>query len=214
MDSKAIDQLSPLAADLREQNPDRYLATLFAPPAHRESLFALHAFDNELARMQTLVTEPMAGLIRLQWWQDVIDAFGRGETAAHPVVQGLARAVEEDGLDPAYLQRAIDGRRSLFLADPPSNRQAFEHFLLDIGGSITCAAASLLGANQPETLGIAERVGAVCAAHEQRRHAERSTPDRRAWLQPAWFDEREESGERPIAPVQTDVHRLGARRAC
>ena len=77
MNAEAIEQLSPLAKDLRAQNPDRYLATLFAPAACRSSLIALFAFDHEIARAQWNMREPMAGLIRLQWWQDVIDGFSQ-----------------------------------------------------------------------------------------------------------------------------------------
>ena len=205
MSAKAIDQLSPLASDLREQNPDRYLATLFAPPARRASLFALYAFDNELARVQSVVTEPVAGLIRLQWWQDVIDGFGRDATVAHPVVQGLKHAVAQGGLDRAYLQRALEGRRKPFLDDLPWDERAFEQFLLDIGGSISCAAASLLGAREKTTLAIAGRVGLVGAALELLRHLERSTPDRQAWLQPTWLKGQDESSERPDAPVSAKL---------
>lgn len=201
MNQKAIDRISPLAADLRVQNPDRYLATLFAPPARREALFALYAFDSELARMQEIVKEPMAGLIRLQWWQDVIDGFGRGETVAHPVAKGLERAVTEDGLDPAYLRRAIDGRRKPFEDDLAPDPEAFERYLLDIGGSVSCAAASLLGADQQETLAAADRVGLVGAAWEKLRFLETQTPDRRAWLPLAWR-EGEDAGDWPTAAAR------------
>ena len=110
MSLEVSDHLSPLAEDVRARNPDRYIATLFAPPACRDALFALYAFDHELSRIQTTVREPMAGLIRLQWWQDVIQGVEQGQTVAHPVVEGLRRAVVDDGLDSACLRRAIDGR--------------------------------------------------------------------------------------------------------
>lgn len=166
MRSDSIEQLSPLAGDVRAQNPDRYLATLFAPPERRDFLFALYAFDHEIARVQAVVHEPMAGLIRFQWWDDVIDGFERGDKVAHPVVLALQRAVTEGGLDPTQLKRAIDGRRRLFEQEQPSGREFYQHHLVEIGGSITCAAVRLLGGNGPETLAVANRVGAVSAAWE------------------------------------------------
>ena len=182
MEADAIDTVSPLAADLRQHNPDRYIATLFAPVARRESLIALYAFDHELARVQAIVTEPMAGLIRLQWWQDVIDGFGQGKAVAHPVASGLQRAIEQDGLDPSHLQRAINGRRQPFEDDRAWDRLALERYLLDIGGSITCAAAELLGSDDKNVLAVADRVGLVDAAWEQLHFLEMSPPDRKAWL--------------------------------
>ena len=54
-------------ADLvREQNKDRFLSSLFAPGDGRLYLFALYAFDIETSRVRDLVSDPMAGNIRLQ----------------------------------------------------------------------------------------------------------------------------------------------------
>ena len=63
-------ELSYCAALVREHDPDRYLATLFAPAYAREELFVLYAFDHEIGQVRRVVSEPMAGLVRLQWWRD------------------------------------------------------------------------------------------------------------------------------------------------
>ena len=60
------------AALVREADRDRYLATLFAPAEHRDALFALYAFNVEIARVRELAREPMPGEIRLQWWREVL----------------------------------------------------------------------------------------------------------------------------------------------
>lgn len=192
MNAEAIEQLSPLARDLRAENPDRYLATLFAPPARRSAMIALYAFDHEIARAQWIVREPMAGLIRLQWWQDVIEGFSSGKAVAHPVVQALQRAVTEDGLDKACLERAIEARRRPLEDDELPDLQIFERYLLDIGGAISCAAARLLGSNKLEVMAIADRVGLVVAALEQLRFLQISTSDRKVWLPTEWVDEESE----------------------
>jgi phytoene synthase len=44
------------AALVREHDPDRYLATLFAPADAREPLFTLYAFDHEIARVRRVVS--------------------------------------------------------------------------------------------------------------------------------------------------------------
>ena len=75
---------------MREADRDRYLASLFAPAGPRDALFALYAFNVEIARVRELAREPMPGEIRLQWWREVLAgeresearrASGRGGTA-------------------------------------------------------------------------------------------------------------------------------------
>src|SRR3546814_13116142 len=61
------DLLSPCGALVERHDPDRYLASLFAPEAQREDLFALYAFNYEVAKTAEVVSEPMIGQIRLQW---------------------------------------------------------------------------------------------------------------------------------------------------
>ena len=186
MNAGAIDQLSPLAADLRAQNPDRYLAALFAPPARRNALIALYAFDHEIARARWTLKEPMAGLIRLQWWQDVIDGFSEDRTVAHPVVQELQRAVTEVGLNKSYLERALEARRRPLEDDKPPTAEDLKRHLHDVGGSISCAAAELLGGRQPDVLAIVNRVGLVGAALEHCRFLQSLAPGSNVWLPEEW----------------------------
>ena len=66
------------AALVREADRDRYLATLFAPAEQRDALFALYAFNVEIARVRELAREPMPGEIRLQWWREALVRRARG----------------------------------------------------------------------------------------------------------------------------------------
>ena len=74
---------------VRTADKDRFLRTLFAPAEHRGALFALYAFNVEVARVREAAREPLAGEIRLQWWRDVLAGEGRGEVAANPVAAAL-----------------------------------------------------------------------------------------------------------------------------
>ena len=49
---------------VRAADKDRYLAALFAPAQRRGGLFALYAFNVEVARVRELVHNPPAGEIR------------------------------------------------------------------------------------------------------------------------------------------------------
>jgi phytoene synthase len=61
--------LSAVAELVRRHDRDRYMTALFAPAARREALFALYAFNYEIARVREAVTQPTLGQIRLQWWR-------------------------------------------------------------------------------------------------------------------------------------------------
>ena len=71
-----MDSFDHCEALVRAADKDRYLATLFAPERCRRALFALYAFNVEVARIRELAREPMPGEIRLQWWRDVFSSGG------------------------------------------------------------------------------------------------------------------------------------------
>src|SRR5208282_2178696 len=75
--SRRADRLSPVAALVRRHDRDRFQTALFAPAARREALFALYAFNCEIARVRERVTQPTLGQIRLQWWREAIETAYR-----------------------------------------------------------------------------------------------------------------------------------------
>jgi len=121
---------------VREHDKDRFLSGLFAPGERRPYLYALYAFDLEIARVKRLVHEPMAGIIRLQWWYEAFAGLRESEARAHPVVVALRAAMEATGLDSALLLKAVGGRQDELAGDPPVGATA----------AIFLAAAHVLGA--------------------------------------------------------------------
>src|SRR6202171_595319 len=103
---------------VREQDRDRYLASLFAPANRRPHLHALYAFDIEVARIGHVVREALAGEIRLQWWREALAGRVPGEVAAHPVASALMDTIAQCGLPTDPLDRLIDAR-ALALHDDP-----------------------------------------------------------------------------------------------
>jgi phytoene synthase len=103
---------------VRTGDKNRFLATLFAPQKYRRALYALYAFNLEVARTRELAREPMPGEIRLQWWRDVLGGAGRGEIDAHPVAAALRDVVVRYRLPPKILLELIDAR-SFDLYDEP-----------------------------------------------------------------------------------------------
>src|SRR5580692_10092833 len=120
--SARTDRLSPVAALVRRHDRDRYQTVLFAPAARREALFALYAFNYEVARVREIVREPMLGQIRLQWWREVIDvAYGGGQVRHHEVAEPLTATIREYGLNRAYFDRLIDTREHDLSDESPAD---------------------------------------------------------------------------------------------
>ena len=92
----------------REHEIDSYLGALFAPEPKRQDLWALQAFTAELARIPALVSEPMLGEIRLQWWREALEGLFAGKTAPHPVIEALAEALTRTPFSAAPFERLID----------------------------------------------------------------------------------------------------------
>ena len=68
-----------LLAETKRRDPDRYLCALFAPADRRDSVLALVLFNDELARILKVVTQPMTGLIRLRLLET---SYGVGVTVS------------------------------------------------------------------------------------------------------------------------------------
>jgi phytoene synthase len=103
---------------VREADRDRFLATLFAPADHRPTLFALYAFNSEIARVRDAAREPMPGEIRLQWWREVVSGERMEEARAHPVAAALLETMERHGLSAQPLAELIDAHTFDLYDDP------------------------------------------------------------------------------------------------
>lgn len=135
----------PIATLVREADFDAYASALFAPAEARPHLLALYAFDVELARIRDLVSEPMPGEIRLQWWRDAVADPQRADAAAHPIARALQGAVSYGRLPGHALQDLIDARADDLYDDPAPSVAALEA-RLGASVSATLRLASLIAA--------------------------------------------------------------------
>lgn len=92
--------MSYIADQVRVGDHDRYLCALFAPPAVREDLFALLAFNVEVAKVRESVTEHLIGRMKHQWWRDLVATIYEGPAVpkGNPVVESLAQIIARHSL--------------------------------------------------------------------------------------------------------------------
>jgi phytoene synthase len=94
----------------RDADPDRAIATLFAPAETRADLFALFAFNAELARIADQVSEPGLGAIRLQWWREAIERAASGDVTGNPVADAFGEVLARRTLSRERIAGLIDAR--------------------------------------------------------------------------------------------------------
>ncbi len=136
------------AALVREADRDRYLATLFAPAQQRDALFALYAFNVEIARVRELAREPLPGEIRLQWWREALSGERDGEAAAHPVAAALRETLARYGLASDRLIDLIDARTFDLYDEPMATVSDLELYGIRTQSPLFAMAAEILGARR------------------------------------------------------------------
>ncbi|MES2294497.1 MAG: squalene/phytoene synthase family protein [Pseudomonadota bacterium] len=134
-----------LAQTVRAADPDRYFATLFAPPQHRPYLYALYAFNNEVARVAETVREPMLGAIKLEWWRETAEGAASGAPRNHDVARGLAALFADRQISLAALEAIVAARAFDSSAEHFADFVALEAYLDATGGALMRLAAQILG---------------------------------------------------------------------
>jgi NADH dehydrogenase [ubiquinone] 1 alpha subcomplex assembly factor 6 len=136
------DQVFHLAEEVRRHDWDRFMCALFAPAVRRDDLYVLLAFNLEIAKTREVVSEPLIGEMRLQWWRDVIDKIytsGPEPVAGHYVLEHLPGLVHKLGLSRHWFDALVDARQT----DLDNEPFADLHALIDYADA-TSASLNML----------------------------------------------------------------------
>jgi len=156
-------------------DPDRFAASMAAPVAARQVLFAFYAFNIEVSRAPWVTEETMIAEMRLQWWRDALEEIrSRGVVRRHEVVTPLAEVLDSEGA--ALLDRLVAARRWDIYRDPFEDMAHFRAYIEDTSSNLMLAIARALGGSTevPEmplrdagrALGIANWLRAVPALEQ------------------------------------------------
>jgi 15-cis-phytoene synthase len=129
---------------VRQWDKDRYLSALLAADDKRTHLFALYAFDAEIARIRTLVSEPQIGEIRMQWWVDTLDAIANGGKIDHPIALQLSTTINTHSLPIQHLSKLIEARRAELYADKFPDLFSLESYIAETDAVVMQCAAMIL----------------------------------------------------------------------
>jgi len=139
------DALSYCAELVRNADRDRFIATLFAPAHSRDALYALYAFNVEIAQVRDRAREAAAGEIRLQWWREVLQGERHDEAMASPVAASLLNAIERHRLPVNAMLELLEARRFDLYDEPMLTVAALEDYALKTASAVIAMAAQILG---------------------------------------------------------------------
>jgi len=151
--------LSQNAVTVRRHDRDRFGTVLFAPPDRREDLFALYAFNQEVAQLRDRVSEPLLGRIRLQWWRDGLDQLFAGQSIAHPAASGLGEAIARHHLPGEPFRCLLDARERDLLGTPLDDIDDLRRYAEATAGTLGELAMRILGETAEPSLSAARQVG-------------------------------------------------------
>jgi phytoene/squalene synthetase len=138
------DDLTSCAQLVQQADPDRFLAVMAAPPASRPVLFALYAFNVELARAPWASQESMIAEMRVQWWRDIGAEISQGgpvrrHNVATPLGRLRAQALAH------HIEPMAEARRWDIYCDPFEDEAGLDHYIDATSGSLMWMAAASLG---------------------------------------------------------------------
>ncbi|RVU39248.1 squalene/phytoene synthase family protein [Hwanghaeella grinnelliae] len=149
------------------EDRERFLSAMTAPPDRREALFALYAFNHEISKTAGVVSEPMLGQIRLQWWREAIEECYAGTPRRHAVVTALADVIQDVDPTRSLFEALIEGREQDLDFHPPGTVVDLERYADLTSGRLTELALELCLAGQDGASGdlrqAARKIGTAWA---------------------------------------------------
>lgn len=154
--------LSYCAQQVRLYDRHRFAQAMLAPATGRDPLLVLYAFNLEIAKVREVVSEPLLGQMRLQWWRDAIEAMAQGAAPPrHAVAEPLAELIHRHALPTGLLQQMVDARDLDLSGQPPAGMPDLEAYAEATAGNLAQLSLHLLDAATPPALNAALHVGAA-----------------------------------------------------
>lgn len=211
--------MSGLLARLERGDPDRFLAVMAAPPAAREPLATLYAFNLEIARAPWVAREPLVARMRLQFWREVVAEADKPR--AHEVAGPLAALIAGRALPVALFEAMIEAREAETEGAHLADAAALRAYVAGSSGALMALAVRVLGGAADEVArgygaaqGMANYLMAVPAIRGAGRRALPAGVDLRALAATALADlaharTRRAAVARPARPALLAAWRAG-----
>ncbi len=162
-------QQAELAKTIKRVDPDRYRAALLAEKTTCDQLLCLYGFHYELAKIPELVSEPMLGAIRYQWWRDCIDEIYTDKPVRrHEVATPLADMLRGGDVPRFWIDRLIDGRARDIDPRPFEDIDAARQYCANTSGQLMQIALKLVSDEDSEDVLLGQAWGLTGLARSYR----------------------------------------------
>ncbi len=180
--------ISYCAAQLKLLDRDRYTICATTEQGARRALYALYAFNLEVAKIREIVSEPMLGQIRLQWWRDAIEGIYQGTPRDHAVVTALADTIGRCHPSRARFDQLIDMREFDMEDRQPETLDELLAYVAATSGGLSCLTLEVLGADDSQILEKGRHAGIAWALNGLLRSIPFHAAQRRCYLPKALTD--------------------------
>jgi len=120
---------------VRAEDRERYLTALFAPRAYQRSIWAVLAFNQEVAKIRENVSEDALGEIRIQWWYEALEDILSGNVRHQPVVAELGYLNDKESLW-GLLNETLKARQLEMFSGGAADMAALENYAVGLGGGV------------------------------------------------------------------------------
>ncbi len=136
-----------LFAELLRLDRERGWLALLAPPAGRAVIAALFGLDAALGRNALDIREPMAGLVRFQWWREALEAASdeRSGRTPHPFLEPLAGPLRVERVSLEGLADLLEAHEAVFEARCLPHPDDAQRFADRTGARVHAYAMMIIG---------------------------------------------------------------------
>ncbi|XP_072881760.1 NADH dehydrogenase (ubiquinone) complex I, assembly factor 6 isoform X2 [Hemitrygon akajei] len=144
---------------VRSRDYEGFLTSLLLPSELRCSVFALRAFNVELAQVQDVVSQKTLGLMRIQFWRQLIEDVYSNNPSHQPIAIELWKAVRKHKLTKRWFLRIIDEREKNLNENAYRNIQEFESYAENAQSSFIYLLLEVLGVRDLHADHAASHIG-------------------------------------------------------
>lgn len=143
----------------------RYLSCLLCPEALRAVLLPVYGFNQEISKIKYVVSEPMVGHIRLQWWREAIEELYAGKTLthSHEVTRALQGMLAQHPVPKEMFDELINAREADIDFEPPEDMDALKHYAVATSSNLLLLALEAVGVKDDQAREAAHYAGIAYA---------------------------------------------------
>lgn len=155
------------AVSISQFDSPSYTLLYFIPPEIRSAYLAIRAFNVEVARVGDHVSNPTVGVMRMQFWRDLVNRTFSGSPPKEPVAVLLASALDDLGrrtdspsnLNKAWFTKVINTREQYLNNSPYPSLDALERYAENTYSTLLYLTASALPMTSLTVDHLASHVG-------------------------------------------------------